>query len=77
MSNRCEQLVNRLTGLIALPSTLRTKSGDFRRDRSAASMSASAALSATLYHRPTEELYAPTSHPKLVFPENALPIAPF
>jgi hypothetical protein len=39
-------------------------------------MGARAAMPTNHFHRLTEGFYAPTSLPKLVFPEHALPTAP-
>ncbi len=76
MNHRCEQLVNRPVRIFSLRITLPVASGALRSRRPANHSSAPAVVTINHFHRSTEGFYAPTSLPKLVSPEHALPTAP-
>jgi hypothetical protein len=76
MNHRCEQLVNRPVRIFSLSITLPEAPGALRPRRSTNSTSAPAVVTINHFYRSTEGFYAPTSNPKLVFPEHALPTAP-
>jgi hypothetical protein len=76
MRDRCEYLVKRLTAFSAFGTALSSRSGAKLRLRTANRTLAPAGAPTRHFHRSTEGFYAPSSLPKLGFPEHALPTAP-
>ena len=75
-NSRCEQLVNSRERFFVLRLTFPDGLGAQRPRRSANRTTACAVVIINHFYRSTEGFYAPTSLPKLVSPEHALPTAP-